>query len=442
MEDLAALIDLKKQGLVLSPSQIVRLVTAITDLSARDSQIANFVKAVYLNGMTSREILALTVAMSHSGKRLNWNLNGPVVDKHSTGGVGDFISLILAPTLAACGAFVPMISGRSLGHTGGTVDKLESIPGYNTSPSIPQFQQCVKEVGMAIIAQSSHIVPADKRMYAIRDATSTVSCVPLIVSSILSKKMAEGLDALIIDLKCGNGAFATNNDFVSELKTAITDVAAKLDLNVQCLISQMDEPISFNVGNSLEIKEVIAFLCGHKRHPQALLLLENLASPILITTGLAGNQQQALKMINAALEGGSATEHFAKMISYLGGPVDLISRPNAYLKNAQVIKPVFVKRPGYINGYNMKYLGEMCRRLSASNANPTAIISHRTGVSNILPVGSLVDASVPLCHLHAECQDDWDTQARFLRDYCISIDTTKSGQATDQIRHAASEPHK
>ncbi len=437
MAEFAAIIDIKSQGLVLSSSQIDGVVTACTDFSASDPQIAAFTKAVYLNGMNSDETAALTAAMSHSGKSLNWNVDGPVVDKHSTGGVGDLISLILAPTLAACGAFVPMISGRSLGHTGGTVDKLESIPGYNTSPSIQQFQDCVKHVGAAIAAQSSYLAPADKRMYAIRDASSTVSCVPLIVSSILSKKLAEGLDALIIDLKCGNGAIANNDEFILELKTAIIDVADKLDLNVQCLTTQMDEPISFNVGNSLEIMEVIEFMTSKKRHPRAVWLLENLASKLLISTGMASDQQQAVRMINTALDEGNVAEHFAKMVSYLGGPSDLVSHPTKYLKNAHVIHPVFSAHAGQLTGYNMKYIGEMCRRLSSSKASPTAIVSHRTGISGMLPLGSIVDSSVPLCHLHAESQSDWDSQASFLRDHCLSINTDESYHSNPRPAPAA-----
>ncbi len=442
MTNLTAIINLKEQGMLLSTLQINKLITACTNLSASDSQIAAFTKAVYHHGMTNAETAALTAAMSHSGERFTWSLNGPVVDKHSTGGVGDFVSLVLAPTMAACGAFVPMISGRGLGHTGGTVDKLESIPGYNTSPSLQQFQHCVEQVGMAIVAQSPYLAPADKRMYAIRDANSTVASVPLIVSSILSKKLAEGLDALVIDLKYGNGAFANNDDFVSALKTMIIDVADLLDMNIQCVSTQMNEPISFNVGNSLEIKEVIEFLSGKRRHPQALFLLENLASPLLINTKMASDQQQARNMITRALESGNAAEHFAKMTRYLGGPSDLISRPNAYLEDAHVIKPVFAKHAGQVTGYNMKYLGEMCRRLSASSANPNTIISHRTGVSDLLPVGAVIDTAMPLCHLHAESQNDWDMHARFLQDHCFAINKSESCQVLPQVLHLTSESSK
>ncbi|WP_343861849.1 thymidine phosphorylase [Aliiglaciecola litoralis] len=431
------IIDRKKQGLALSSKQIVLLIRAITDCSASDQQIATFTQAVCQHGMTSTETLALTVAMSQSGENLKWKLNGPVVDKHSTGGVGDFMSLVLAPTLAACGAYVPMITGRSLGHTGGTVDKLESIPGYNSSPSLSQFQQCVKEVGMAIVAQSSNIVPADKRMYAIRDATSTISSVPLIVSSILSKKVAEGLDALVIDLKWGNGAFARHYDVALELKSGIVEVAQAIDLKVECLLSDMSMPISCNVGNSLEIIEVIEFLSGQKRHPQALMLLENLASSLLIKSGLAVDKQQALGMIDTALSSGRAAEQFAKMIHYLGGPSDLVSRPNAYLKDAKVIKPVFAKRSGRISGYNMKHLGEMCRQLSISKNKPTTISRHRTGVSLLLPVGTQVDICVPLCHLHAESHEDWDTQARFLQQHCITVDSGEFTQTHHPIGQSA-----
>ncbi|XOV79859.1 MAG: thymidine phosphorylase [Aestuariibacter sp.] len=427
MIDVARVIERKQQSLTLSPTELHTLVKAISDNRATDTQVAAFTQAVCQNGMSLEETTALTQAMSQSGSKLHWQVDGPVVDKHSTGGVGDYISLVLAPTLAACGVYIPMISGRGLAHTGGTVDKLESIPGYNCFPSLDEFQHCVSQNGLAIIAQSAQIAPVDKRIYTIRDATSTVVCVPLIVSSILSKKLAEGLDALVIDIKCGNGAFAQNEDFMVELKTQMHAVASILGLNLSCVTTSMNEPISYNVGNNLEVKEVIDFLNGSKRHPKALSLLERLGAELLISCSKADDHQHARLQLHTVLDNGSAAEHFAKMVSHLGGPTDLLQRPQVYLPDAKIIRPVYANQQGQISAFNMKRIGEVCRSLSTNSTNRQIISSYRTGISQMLSVGTQVDQYTPICLLHAESEMQWQEHAQILHQQGVVISTDKSG---------------
>ena len=258
----------KRDSEELGENAIRRMVVGIADGSVSDSQIAAFAMAVYLNGMTNTEQATLTHAMTHSGRVLDWSgaaLDGPIVDKHSTGGVGDKVSLILAPIAAACGAVVPMISGRGLGHSGGTLDKLQAIPGYNATPSLDEFMKITQKVGCSIIGQTGELAPADKRLYAIRDVTATVESFPLITASILSKKLAAGLGGLVMDVKFGSGAFMTDAGRARALAENIVAVAGESGVPTRAVLTDMNQVLGRTAGNALEVMETIGFLAGNDR---------------------------------------------------------------------------------------------------------------------------------------------------------------------------------
>jgi thymidine phosphorylase len=283
---IAEIIRAKRDGGTLPAADIDRMVRAITDESASEGQVAAFAMAVFLRGMQTAETVALTEAMMRSGTRLDWPEGPPIVDKHSTGGVGDKVSLMLAPMVAACGGRVPMISGRGLGHTGGTLDKLEAIPGYDATPGLDRFRQVVAEAGCAIIGQTADLAPADRRLYAIRDVTATVESIPLITASILSKKLAAGLDALVMDVKTGSGAFAARRDMARDLARSIVSVANGAGVRTAALITDMDQVLGTTAGNAVEVREAVAYLNG-TREPRLHEVTMALAARLLCLGGLA-----------------------------------------------------------------------------------------------------------------------------------------------------------
>ena len=321
----------KRDGAALSAEEIEWLVTGITDGSVSDAQVGALAMAIVIKGMSADERVALTGAMTRSGEVLTWDLDRPVVDKHSTGGVGDKVSLLLAPIIAACGGAVPMISGRGLGHTGGTLDKLDAIPGYDTAPGRERFVATVREAGCAIIGQTGDLAPADKRLYAIRDATGTVESIPLIVASILSKKLAAGLDALVMDVKVGSGAFLPELDQARELAQTIIEVAAGNGLPTAALLTDMDRVLGRTAGNAVEVRESIDHLTGAASDPRLLEVTFGLCEQLLRLKGLDGDPR-------AALESGAAAEAFARMVAALGGPADLLERPDDHLPAAPVTR--------------------------------------------------------------------------------------------------------
>src|SRR3954453_2090573 len=307
----------KRDGSALSAEEIEWLVAGITDGSISDAQVGALAMAIVINGMAAGERVALTGAMTRSGEVLQWDLDRPVLDKHSTGGVGDKVSLLLAPIVAACGGAVPMISGRGLGHTGGTLDKLESIPGYVAAPDLDRFRAAVNEAGCAIGGQTAALAPADRPLYAIRDPPGTVESLPLIVASILSKKLAAGLDALVMDVKAGSGAFMTDLDSARELARAIVDVASGNGLPASALITDMDRVLGRTAGNALEVRESIDHLTGAVHDPRLLEVTLELCRELLTLGRVDGDPERALSS-------GAAAEHFAKMVAELGGPADLL----------------------------------------------------------------------------------------------------------------------
>jgi thymidine phosphorylase len=398
----------KREGLPLSREEIAAFVAGISDHTVTDAQIAAFAMATWFRGMNPTEQMALTLAIRDSGTVLQWSdLDGPVVDKHSTGGVGDLVSLILAPLLAACGAYVPMISGRGLGHTGGTLDKLESIPGFQTAPDIARLQQWVAEHGLAIVGQSAELVPADRRLYAVRDETATVASVPLIVSSILSKKLAEGLDALVMDIKFGSGAFMGGPNEAGQLAQEICEVARATGLPCHALITDMDQPLAWSAGNALEVREAIAFLRGDARNARLQAVVLELGAELLHLGGLAASLEEGRAAALKSLESGLAAERFADMVRNQGGPAGLLENPDSSLPEAAVVRPVFAPRSGFITRIDTRAVGMAVVRLGGGRLRTTDVIDPAVGLSALSALGQEVDDQKPLAVIHAASESAW-----------------------------------
>jgi thymidine phosphorylase len=390
----------KRDGAALSTEQIEWLVSGITDGSVSDAQVGALAMAIVINGMAPEERVALTGAMTRSGEVLKWDLDRPVLDKHSTGGVGDKVSLLLAPIVAACGGAVPMISGRGLGHTGGTLDKLDAIPGYDTAPSRERFVATVREAGCAIIGQTGDLAPADRRLYAIRDATGTVESIPLIVASILSKKLAAGLDALVMDVKVGSGAFLPEVDQARELAQAIIDVAVGNGLPTAALLTDMDRVLGRTAGNAVEVREAIDHLVGGTAGDGRLVEITlALAERLLALKGLDGDPR-------AALESGAAAEHFARMVAALGGPSDLLERPDDHLPAAPVTVEAHAERDGVVAGVDVRAVGLAVIDLGGGRRREDEAIDHAVGLTAVAHPGERVGPhGQPLAMVHARDED-------------------------------------
>jgi len=406
----------KRDGYALSTDEIKYFVQGIVDQSISEGQIAALTMATFFNGMNRKECVDLTRNLLNSGHTLNWSkmdLSGPVVDKHSTGGVGDKVSIMLAPMLAACGVHVPMISGRGLGHTGGTLDKMESIPGYNATPDILQFQEVVAKIGCAIVGQTAELAPADKRLYGIRDVTSTVESIPLITASILSKKLASGLDALVMDVKTGSGAFAASRTMANDLANNIVEVAKGLGLPTSALITDMSQVLGKTAGNSLEIKEVIDYLKGDSSRVKDYRLHEvviNLAAELLVLSGVCVNHEQAKIKLEDCLASGLAMEYFQKMVAALGGPNDFVDKNEQYLTPASLIIPVYAQDPGeqIIIDLDVRAIGNVVVELGGGRKRAVDPVDHSVGLTNIKGIGEQVSKDEPLLMLHAKNQQDAD----------------------------------
>ncbi len=371
----------KRDGHELTAEEIAFVVRGIHDGSLTEGQVAAFAMTVFFRGMTVPERVALTLGLARSGLMLDWHdldLPGPVLDKHSSGGVGDKVSLMLAPIVAACGGFVPMISGRGLGHTGGTLDKLSAISGYQTQPDIDTFRRVVREVGCAVIGQTDDLAPADRRLYATRDVTGSVESIPLLVSSILSKKVAEGLDGLVMDVKCGSGAFCDTEPMARDLARSIVDVANRAGLPTVALITDMDCVLGREVGNALEVAETVAYLTGSgSREPRLHEVTMALAAEMLALGGLAADTVEGRVKADAALADGRAAETFARMVSALGGPDDFLEHSSRYLGHAAVVKPcTAVRRHECSRGRHRRRgaggRAPSCRRRHRSVGRPSA----------------------------------------------------------------------
>ncbi|WBU52527.1 thymidine phosphorylase [Paracoccus sp. SCSIO 75233] len=371
----------------------------LADGSVSDAQAAAFAMAVLLRGLSAEGRTALTAAMRDSGDVLHWDLPGPVVDKHSTGGIGDTVSLVLAPVLAACGAYVPMISGRGLGHTGGTLDKLEAIPGFNCDLSEAAFRRQVREIGCAIVSATADLAPADRRLYAIRDEAACVPSVDLITASILSKKLAAGLDALVMDVKSGSGAFLGSAEEVQDLARSLVATANAAGCRTSAMISDMDQPLARAAGNGLEVREAIAALRGA---PSALRDLSlSLAAEVLALVG----EEQPLTKVTAALESGHAAEVFARMVAAQGGPADVLDNPDQHLPTAPVIRPIPVPE-GYVAQIDAAALGQAVIALGGGRVRAGDAIDHRVGLSGLRRLGEPTEGQIGLVHARTEADAD------------------------------------
>ena len=398
------LIRKKRDGLALSDAEIAFMVQGITSGQLSDAQLGAFAMAVFQRGMTMPERVTLTQQMMCSGKVLNWqnmDLDGPVVDKHSTGGVGDKVSLMLGPIVAACGAYVPMISGRGLGHTGGTLDKFDSIPGYDAHPDEQSFKSLVKQVGCAIIGQTAELAPADQRLYATRDVTATVESIDLITASILSKKLAASLDALVMDVKTGNGAFAAEMSMAQVLSQSISQVATGAGVPTRCLITDMNQVLGRSVGNAVEMMECIEFLLNPAQADERLVdLTLELAAHMLDLSGVADNLNDAKDKASAALNQGRAAQVFARMVAGLGGPPDLLEKPQHYLPQAPIVKPILASHSGYVCAMDVRAIGLSLVTLKAGRSKADDAIDYAVGLSGMVQIGDYIEQGQPLAVAH------------------------------------------
>ncbi|NMP31550.1 thymidine phosphorylase [Thalassotalea sp. M1531] len=398
-------IRVKRNGDALTKEQIQYFVDGITNGKFNDAQVGSMAMAIFQRGMNTDEIVHFTQAMMRSGTVLSWpELDKPVVDKHSTGGVGDKVSFMLAAIVSSCGAYVPMIAGRGLGHTGGTVDKLEAIKGFNTQPSIPEFKTLVKELGMAIIGQTSNLAPADKRLYGIRDITATVESIPLITASILSKKLASGLDALTMDVKVGNGAMMHDLESATALAQSIANVANGAGVKTQAIITDMNQILGDSAGNALEIVETVDYLTGKYREPRLHKVVVRLAQSMLFNTGLATNDEQALTMINQALDSGRAAEKFSVMIARMGGPNDLLENPWQSMSKANVVHDLIAPESGFIAAMETRKLGMTIVEMGGGRTGNEQAIDHSVGFDKVQPVGTKVDRGDVIARIHGKDQ--------------------------------------
>jgi len=408
----------KRDGGTLSEAEIGFMIDGLTKNTVSEGQVAAFAMAVFFRGMAMPERIALTLAMRNSGTVLDWKglgLPGPVIDKHSTGGIGDKVSLMLAPILAACGGFNPMISGRGLGHTGGTLDKLDSIPGYQSQPDLATFRKVVREVGCAVIGQTDDLAPADRRLYAIRDVTATVESIGLITASILSKKLAAGLDALVMDVKTGSGAFMAKLEDSRELARSIVDVANGAGLKTSALITDMNQALGRNVGNALEVDETIDYLTGEARDPRLHAATIALCGEALVLGGLAENAEDGRTKAEAALDGGQAAEVFGRMVAALGGPRDLINNPATHFRPAPVVRPCFATIGGTISRIDARAIGVAVVSLGGGRRRAEDKIDHRVGFSEVLGLGETVSRDQPLALVHAADESAADAAMAELR---------------------------
>lgn len=397
------IIKLKRNGGQLPEAAIQQFVRGITDHSFSEGQTAALAMAIYLNGMQTEETVALTRAMRDSGSVLNWagKLNGPVVDKHSTGGVGDKVSLMLAPMIAACGGYVPMIAGRGLGHTGGTVDKLETIPGYSCTQPLATIQAEVARLGCVIVGQSAELAPADRRLYLIRDVTATVESIPLITASILSKKLAAGLDVLTMDVKIGSGAIMKNVADATALATSIVNTAKGAGVKTQALLTDMNECLGATAGNVLEVLETLDYLTGKYREPRLHQVTLELGASMLQLAGLAKDKASAVAALELSLTSGKAAEIFAQMVSAMGGPVDLLEKPQQHLAAAPVVQDILAPQAGYLAASDTTAVGMAVVRLGGGRAHPQQVIDPAVGFSDVLALGSKVQAGDRIARVHA-----------------------------------------
>ena len=396
----------KRDGQALKPDEIREFITGVTAKTVSEGQIAAFCMAVLLKKMEMAERVALTSAMAKSGTVMDWateNLPGPVLDKHSTGGIGDKVSLMLAPIIAACGGFVPMLSGRGLGHTGGTLDKMDSIPGYQSQPDVGLFKKTVRAAGCAIIGATPDLAPADRIMYAIRDVTGTVESLDLITASILSKKLAAGLQGLVMDVKFGSGAFMQKYEDAKALAESIVSVANGAGLPTVGLLTDMNQVLGRTAGNAVEVREAIDYLKNHNVDKRLHEVTVALTAELLVLGRLAKDVPEARQKIEAVLKSGAAAEHFAKMVSLLGGPADLMEKPEKHLRAAPFVKDFYPVQKFKISAIDTRAIGIGIVEIGGGRARPADAIDHAVGLTHAAQIGEEVGQGArPLATIHAK----------------------------------------
>ncbi len=399
-----ALISKKRDGIEHTSDELRALVASLMDGSLADYQMTAWLMAAFLRGLSEREMVGLTDAMLLSGDTLELeSIDAPKVDKHSTGGVGDKISICLGPLVAACGAAVPMIAGRGLGHTGGTLDKLEAIAGYDVHLDARKFERVVREAGVSIIGQTAKLAPADKRIYALRDVTGTVACIPLIVASILSKKLAEGIDALVLDVKTGRGAFMKDRASAEQLARSLVRVGKRSGTRVTALLTDMDAPIGRTIGNALEVREAIDVLRGAgPGDTRELTLL--LGAEMLVTTGIAKSRPDARRRLEQAISDGSGLERLARMVRLHGGDPRCVFKPEL-LPQARHRIEVKASRNGYVNGIDALGLAELALAIGAGRKLAEDLVDPAIGIELCVSRGDSVTRGAPLLLLHVQSLD-------------------------------------
>ncbi|WP_045451302.1 thymidine phosphorylase [Vibrio campbellii] len=428
----------KRDGEVLTADEINFFIQGVANNSVSEGQIAAFAMTIFFNEMTMPERIALTCAMRDSGMVIDWshmNFGGPIVDKHSTGGVGDVTSLMLGPMVAACGGFVPMISGRGLGHTGGTLDKLESIPGYNITPTNDVFGQVTKDTGVAIIGQTGDLAPADKRVYATRDITATVDNISLITASILSKKLAAGLESLVMDVKVGSGAFMPTYEASEELAKSIVAVANGAGTKTTAILTDMNQVLASSAGNAVEVREAVRFLTGEYRNPRLLEVTMASCAEMLVLGKLAENTEDARAKLMEALDNGKAAECFGKMVAGLGGPVDFVENYDNYLEKAEIIKPVYATETGIVSAMDTRAIGMAVVSMGGGRRVATDEIDYAVGFDNFIRLGEVADSDKPLAVIHARTEEQWEEAAKALRSaITVGGEYTPTPEVYRQIR--------
>lgn len=414
MTDARAVIAALRRGDVPSAESLQWFAEGLADGSVSDAQAGAFAMAVCLRELGEAGRVALTRAMRDSGAILQWNLPGPVLDKHSTGGVGDCVSLVLAPALAACGAFVPMISGRGLGHTGGTLDKMESIPGLTTQLEEREFRRIVEKAGCAIVSASSDIAPADKRLYAIRDVTATVESLDLITASILSKKLSAGLEGLVLDVKLGSGAFMKSADAARDLAQALVTTSNAAGCPTRALITDMSQPLAPALGNALEMDASMRVLAGEARGPLFDVTCA-LGGALLVVGQIADTEEAGAKRIANAIETGAAAERFGQMCAAMGGPVKFSENWQRFLPEAPVIREVATTDSGYVKEMNGEALGLVVVALGGGRQVESDIVDPAVGLSDVVRLGARVEKGEPLARVHAARESQAEQAVRAVR---------------------------
>ena len=419
--------DRKKIGTPpISRDEMAFLMNGLCAGQISEAQMASFAMAVQLKGLSREEVAALTLAMADSGESLDWmhlriERGTPVVDKYSSGGVGDAVSLLLAPLLAGCHCLVPMIAGHRMGHIGGTLDKMATIPGYSLTPDLSRLGETIKIAGCAIVGQSDQLAPASKKLYALREKTGTMEADGLIVASVLSKKLVAGLDALCFDIKCGSGALSASLDSARHLARGLIDTARRAGLDSRALVTDMNQPLAPVVGNGLELAYVLEVLSGRLSPDKASRLLEvtcELGACLLETVGLAHSLRAGRRLLQNALESGKAAEHFAKMVAALGGPADLLEQPSKYLLPAPVIEDIPALQTGYVKTIDTRAIGMAV--IGLESASPRGSMGSCVGFDQFLAIGSPVEAGRPLARVHAASPEAAKEAAKALQS-CYQI---------------------